>query len=231
MISSSPAPPASTTPASLSTASSSGVRASDSSPRATMKASSSAPVELRAPRATRPPRPSRGSRSASSPRPGAGRRGRRRRSPSGTPARSCASSIGSRSPSTSAKPRTIWLKITPEFPRAPISAARESSRATASWPVGVRLLERLDDRPHGEREVRAGVAVGDRVDVEVVDPLLVRLEVAERERGRSHGRGRGSRRAPDVLDAHLDARRPRGPSGARPRTRRGCARSRRPRRG
>ena len=42
------------------------------------------------------------------------------------------SSIGSRSPSTSAKPRTIWLKMTPELPRAPISAARESSRATAS---------------------------------------------------------------------------------------------------
>ena len=73
--------------------------------------------------------------------------------------------------------------MTPEFPRAPISAARESSRATASWPVGVRLLERVDDRPHGEREVRAGVAVGDRIDVEVVDALLVRLEVAEREAG------------------------------------------------
>ena len=50
-------------------------------------------------------------------------------------------------------------------------------------PVGVRLLERLDDRAHGQREVRARVAVGNRVDVEVVDALLIGLEVAEREAG------------------------------------------------
>ena len=73
--------------------------------------------------------------------------------------------------------------MTPELPRAPISAARESSRATASWPSAFELLERLDDRPHGQREVRAGVAVRNRVDVEVVDALPVGLEVAEREAG------------------------------------------------
>ena len=43
------------------------------------------------------------------------------------------------------------------------------------------LLERLDDRAHRERQVRARVAVGNRIDVEVVDPLLVRLEVAKRQ--------------------------------------------------
>ena len=34
------------------------------------------------------------------------------------------------SASTSAAPRTIWEKITPEFPRAPISAPRATSRAS-----------------------------------------------------------------------------------------------------
>ena len=41
-------------------------------------------------------------------------------------------SIAPGSPSTSAAPRTICEKITPEFPRAPISAARVSSFATAA---------------------------------------------------------------------------------------------------
>src|SRR6185436_4186020 len=49
--------------------------------------------------------------------------------------------------------------------------------------VRVRLLERVDNRAHGQREVRAGVPVGHRVDVEIVDALLVRLEVAKREAG------------------------------------------------
>ncbi len=35
------------------------------------------------------------------------------------------------SASTSATPRTIWERITPEFPRAPISAARATSCASA----------------------------------------------------------------------------------------------------
>ena len=50
-------------------------------------------------------------------------------------------------------------------------------------PVGGRLLERVDDGPHRERQVRARVTVGDRIDVEVVDPLLVRLEVEQRLTG------------------------------------------------
>ena len=36
--------------------------------------------------------------------------------------------------------------------------------------VGAGTLERLDDGAHRQRQVGAGVAVGDRVDVEVVDP-------------------------------------------------------------
>ena len=69
--------------------------------------------------------------------------------------------------------------MTPEFPRAPISAARDSSRATASCPSARGLLERVDDRANGERQIRAGIAVRDRIDVEIVDSLLVRLEVAK----------------------------------------------------
>ena len=42
--------------------------------------------------------------------------------------------------------------------------------------VGAVLVERLVDRAHGQRQVRAGVAVGHRVDVEVVDPAPVRLD-------------------------------------------------------
>ena len=41
------------------------------------------------------------------------------------------------SPRTSTKPRTIWEKMTPELPRAPISAARERSFATSSLAVAV----------------------------------------------------------------------------------------------
>ena len=41
-------------------------------------------------------------------------------------------------------------------------------------------LEHLHDRARGQRQVRAGVAVGDGIDVEVVDPAAVRLERCER---------------------------------------------------
>ena len=69
---------------------------------------------------------------------------------------------------------------------------------------GGRGLERLHDRAHGQGQVRPGVAVGHRVDVEVVDPLPVRLEIAERGAGRSPWRARASRGLPYVLDSHLD---------------------------
>ena len=46
---------------------------------------------------------------------------------------------------------------------------------------GSRGVEHLHDRARGQRQVRAGVAVRDGIDVEVVDPAAVRLE--RRERG------------------------------------------------
>ena len=55
-------------------------------------------------------------------------------------------------------------------------------------------LESLDDRPQGEHEVRAGVAVGDGVDVQVVDPPAVRLEILQR----------ATREVPDDLELHQD---------------------------
>ena len=76
-------------------------------------------------------------------------------------------------------PRKIWLVMTPELPRAPISAPK---LIAAGDPLGrlagdaFGLVERrLDRREH----VRAGVAVGDRVDVERVDLVDVRLEVGD----------------------------------------------------
>ena len=47
--------------------------------------------------------------------------------------------------------------------------------------LGRRRVEHLHDRARGQRQVRAGVAVRDGIDVEVVDPAAVRLE--RRERG------------------------------------------------
>jgi hypothetical protein len=44
---------------------------------------------------------------------------------------------------------------------------------------GLRRVECLGDRSHGEREIRARVTVGDRVDIEVVDAPPMGLEVPE----------------------------------------------------
>ena len=48
----------------------------------------------------------------------------------------------------------------------------------ARQPLAVGVLEarqRLDDGAYGQREVRPGVAVGDGIDVQVVDPAPARL--------------------------------------------------------
>ena len=55
--------------------------------------------------------------------------------------------------------------------------------------LGRRLLEPVDDRPCGQREVRAGVAVGHGIDVEVVDPLAVAFERRERAAGKLENPG------------------------------------------
>ena len=122
---------------------------------------------------------------------GRARRGTPRRSPSGTPARASASRSSSHPPSTSAKPRTICDRITPELPRAPISAARAISCASRSRSCSSSCLERLDDRAHRQRQVRARVAVRDRVDVQVVDPPAARLDRGGRRARRAGGRRRG----------------------------------------
>ena len=126
------------------------------------------------------PQRARGSPSASSPRPGGEPRGTPRRSLLGTLGRARRRPRAPRRPRTSAKPRTIWERITPELPRAPISAARVTSLASVGAVGRLRRLERVDDRACGQGQVRAGVAVGHRVHVEVVDPLAVRFERGER---------------------------------------------------
>ena len=95
---------------------------------------------------------------------------------------------------------------------------------------GARAVERLDDRADGEREIGAGIAVRHRVDVEVVDALPVRLEVAQRGRGDlscalevHEERLTSSMRTSTAATV--------SPVCARPRTRRGCGSSRRPRPG
>ena len=47
---------------------------------------------------------------------------------------------------------------------------------------GRRRLERLDDRAHGQGQVRSGVAVRHGIDVQIVDPAPVLLQVRERRR-------------------------------------------------
>ena len=78
-------------------------------------------------------------------------------------------------------------RITPELPRAPSSAARatESTICVAADLVERALVlgEPVELVEHGaqrQRHVVAGVAVGDREDVEVVDLLAACLELAER---------------------------------------------------
>ena len=149
--------------------------------------------------------------------------------------------------SSSAAPRISCERITPEFPRAPSSAARAteatiSSRPTRSIvPSGGRreAVELLDDRAQRQHHVVAGVAVGDREHVDLVDLFAARLERrqprlehgAEPEQARSKpgagadsgptrwsGRGSGPAREPEPLRS-LELLRPCRPSGT------GCTRT------
>ena len=63
--------------------------------------------------------------------------------------------------------------------RAHQSCARSLARKRGAIAV-VGVLERLDDRPHRQRQVRARVPVGNRVHVQVVDALPRRLDRAQR---------------------------------------------------
>ena len=155
-ISTSPAAPASTTPASRSTGSISRVCATVASPAATMLARSASRSAASAI-----------ARIAVSIVPSTGFFTARY---AASLAERNAFARSSVSASDSVAPRTICERITPELPRAPISAARETSLREPGAVVGPVAVERLGDRAHGQRQVGAGVAVGHRIDVEVVDP-------------------------------------------------------------
>ncbi len=72
--------------------------------------------------------------------------------------------------------------MTPELPRAPISEPRLIAWQTSA--IDSDCCSSCADRFERERHVGAGVAVGDRVDVEPVQLLLVRAErVAEPQQG------------------------------------------------
>jgi hypothetical protein len=68
-------------------------------------------------------------------------------------------------------------KMTPSSHGAHQRRPRQHFATQRSPPPSARAL---DHRPQREREVRARVAVGNWIDVEVVDPLPVRLQVLER---------------------------------------------------
>ena len=94
----------------------------------------------------------------------------------------------------SAKPRTSWLRITPELPRA-VSSSDAGQRGAllrqGGRPEDAGLLVLGADRVEGgveaEVEVGAGVAVRDGVDVERVDLGPPRGEGGPSEHGPSPG--------------------------------------------
>ena len=73
---------------------------------------------------------------------------------------------------------------------------------------GRRLVDRVGDGAHGHRQVRAGVAVGNGIDVQVVDARAVRLERRERASTSLSTASRSpfsrSSAPPHVVDVHLD---------------------------
>ena len=169
MISSSPAPPASTTPASLSTDSRSGVPARASSPRATTRLQE---LDLREAADVgllrlvrhladdgqhRPlDRPAHGTVG------GVARRAEGARDARGRRPLRAGEHLGEAADDLAEDDAGVAT-----------GSHQRSTRELLGDRLGahrVRCLERLDDRAHGERQVRAGVAVRDRVHVQVVDP-------------------------------------------------------------
>ena len=82
-----------------------------------------------------------------------------------------------------------------------MSAARDVLRDRCAR-IGARAFQRLDDGSQREREVRARVAVGYGVDVQVVDPATVRFEVLERAARARWRTASSSIRSPDPVDDH-----------------------------
>ena len=229
-ISSSPAPPASTTPASRSTASSSGVRARASSPRATTRRRSSAFGRRRTSGRSRllghladhgQHRPlDRLAHGAV----GGVARGAEGAREHGAVDVLVAEHLGEAAHDLAEDDAGVAAC-------AHQRSARELLRDRLRSLRG-RAVERLHDGAHGEREVRARIAVGHRVHVEVVDPLPVRFE--HRERGSAASSRARTMSVTPISGRPRCAPRPLPPrdrSAARPRTARASAPSPRPRRG
>ena len=89
---------------------------------------------------------------------------------------------------SSARPRRICDRITPELPRAPMSEPRLIAWHTSA--IDSDCAQLRAHRLERERHVGAGVAVGHRVDVEPVELLLVRAHgVAEAQERLAQIRG------------------------------------------
>ena len=169
-----PAPPASTTPAWASTGSISGVRArvSAASPRA-LSTTPTRPEPLAAPAAAAEATvrmvPSTGRTTA-----------RRARSEAWVMASTRRSGPTPASPAVAMRsliPRRSCDRITPEFPRAPISEPCPIALQTSSRPASsAHTIQLGDDGLEGQGHVRARVPVGHRVDVQPVDVGLVQPE-------------------------------------------------------
>ena len=133
------------------------------------------------------------------------------RYPASLPARNASASAPAVTPSAAprlfANPRRICEKITPEFPLPARSATWKTSSASSAGLVARDSSIVSTIRRSVRTRLRAGIAVRNRVDVQVVDPLAVRLEVLQR----------GTSERPDRLVVHRASLRP----TARPR--RACA--------
>ena len=178
----SPAPPASTTPASRRTASCSGVRARASSPRSTSRFEQLDRCERGIPRVLRllgqlpQHRQDRAlHRMEDLPVGGVGRGAEGAPNPRGIDQALLREHL-----------HRAAQDLREDHARVPAAAHQRRPRQLLRERGAVRRargFERLHDRARGERQVRAGVAVGHGIDVQVVDPLPVCLERPERRTG------------------------------------------------
>ena len=184
----SPRPPASTTPASRSIGSCSGVRARASRARSAAARTTRQPVVGTSARLAAASE-RRARRSAWCPRRAGRPRRRRRRSPSPYPRRTPPPTVvrpGLADPSQQGA--DSWLRITPELPRAPSRRPARTRASPSRRSPGPRAASRtcVAGRLDGEEHVGAGVAVGDRIDVEGVDLLARRGRPRRQDREAAH---------------------------------------------
>ncbi len=87
-------------------------------------------------------------------------------------------------------PRMICDRITPLLPRAPMSAACEMAAHNSCSDRSSGTLASVSSiAPHGQREIGAGVAIGYRVDVQVVDLLFALFQGLKAGRQKRPGLG------------------------------------------